>query len=96
MTRLAKQFKPLNLTAAVLLLLMAAGGFLWRSQQISNDILGETRPSDPTTLVFDYARLLSENEPSLNRALKSLNEAHELETIIVTVENIPDELTMEV
>ena len=95
MARLAKQFKPLNLTVAALLLLMAAGGFLWRNQQISTGILEKTRPADQTTLVFDYARLLRENEADLSRRLERIGKTYDVETVVVTVEDLPDQLTLD-
>ena len=95
MTRLAKQFKPLNLAVAALLLLLAAGGFLWRSHQISSSTVASTRPTDQTTLVFDYARLLTESEADLNQTLRIQKQAYEIEIAVVTVEEIPDGMTLE-
>ena len=93
MARLAGQFKPLNLCIAAVLLLLAAGGFLWRSHQMDVLRLATDRPADKTTSVFDYARLLSDKELDLNRVLKKLRDIYGIETVVVTVEDIPDEVT---
>ena len=94
MTRPAGQFKPKNLTVAALLFILAAGGFLWRSHQISAGQPSPARPPDKTGFVFDYARLLSDAEVDLNRTCKSLEETYAIETIVVTTEGIPDEFSM--
>ena len=93
MPRLAKQFKPLNLAIAAILLLLAAGGFLWRSQQMSSGIPDAPRPAGQTSGIYDYARLLSGNETRLNQVLKKHDEAYEIETVVVTAAEIPAGMT---
>ena len=93
MTRLAEQFKPLNLAIAAVLLILAAGGFLWRSQQMSSGIPDAPRPTGQTSGIYDYARLLSGNETRLNQVLKKHNETYEIETVVVTAAEIPAGMT---
>lgn len=94
MSRLAKQFRPLNLIIAILLLLVATGGFLWRKHQIDARKPASVRPEDPSTHVFDYGRLLSAAEPDLNRTMAHVKDTYGIETIVVTVATVPDELTL--
>lgn len=90
MRRLAGQFKPLNLTIAAVLLLMAAGGFLWRSNQMSAVKLAAERPPGPTAFVYDYAKILTTPPTELNLSLQRLQQTQNIETIIVTFGKKPD------
>jgi uncharacterized membrane protein YgcG len=94
MSRLAKPFRPLNLIITILLLLVATGGFLWRSHQIDARKPAAARPEGPSTHIFDYGRLLMDAEPDLNRAMAHVKDTYGIETIVVTVATVPDELTL--
>jgi uncharacterized membrane protein YgcG len=94
MPRLAERFRPLNLVLAMLLLVVTAGGFFWRSHQINARKPASSRPDEQSTYIFDYARLLSNAEPELNRAIVHLKDTYDIEPIVVTVTTIPDELTL--
>jgi uncharacterized membrane protein YgcG len=94
MPRLAERFRPLNLIIAILLLLVATGGFLWRTHQINARKPAPDRPADPSIHVFDYGRLLSDADADLNRTIEKVKDKYGIETIVVTVAAIPDELTL--
>jgi uncharacterized membrane protein YgcG len=94
MPRLAERFKPLNLILTILLLVVATGGFFWRSHQINARKPSSSRPDKQSTHIFDYARLLSNAEPDLNRAIVHLKDTCDIEPIVVTVTTVPDELTL--
>ena len=95
MGRLAGQFKPLNLTLAAALLVMAASGFLWRSNQMSSSKLTVQRPEGPTAFVHDYGGIITTLPTGLNQTLQNLIQTHDIEIVIVTIGNTPDEMTLE-
>ena len=95
MPRLAKQFKPLNMGAAALMLMVAAGGLLWRNCQMPPRQLTAQRPPGSEAFVFDYAGILAHPVRKLDPSLEDLRENHSIETVIVTFTKQPEELSLE-
>ena len=89
--RLAEQFMPINLALALALLLTAAGGFLWRTCQLTSPPPAARPPAGPGSLVLDYAGILTPARAALDRKLASLQNGHAIEAVIVTLRRPPDE-----
>jgi len=94
MRRPARRFSPLNLSVAVLLLLLAIGGFWWRQGQLDSAALTPQTPSSEAALVFDYAGILQEERAEADGRLQALRRRCGVEMAVVTVGALPEDMTI--
>lgn len=95
MGRLAGQLSPLNLSIAVLLLLVAIGGFWWRAHRFEPASPPPDRPSAQDMAVYDYAGILRAERAETAARLRSLQRRCGFEMLVVTVGALPDGMAID-